>query len=342
LIKQRVKDVLERRLRRAPIMRHVYAERDRLRADRDWLQTERDRLIAERGNRDQEIARLTRDLEQAAQALTSPINLLRGNACLQPVGCLMEITEDCPLGAIGQTILSPFDKMMYPAVATLSGWQMEEIELLKAHLRPGQRYAAIDIGANIGLFALQVAHRFVAIEKIYCVEPDRRNFRALEYNLSALPEEHCAAWNVALGRADGVAPFFRDENNFGNYSLNADAMRGQAFTEVEVRVAATETWMRKNILGRETRRLIWKSDTQGFDELIVSLTPFEIWERVDVAIIELWRIEKPKFDLAEFRRRIESFPHMSIGIGSPSTAEDALRYLEGDDYRHDDLYMWRC
>ena len=124
-------------------------------------------------------------------------------------------------------------------------------------------------------------------------------------------------------------------------ALNDDAMRGRTYNTITVKSVATERWMREHIKLQANDRLVWKSDTQGYDELIISLTPLEIWERVDVAIIELWRIRKPDFDRAAFASRIDGFPNNSIGIGNCRATADIFEYLDGDDYHHDDLYLWR-
>ena len=91
----------------------------------------------------------------------------------------------------------------------------------------------------------------------------------------------------------------------------------------------------------EEQRLIWKSDTQGYDELIISLTPMDIWNRLDAAIVELWRIRKPAFDRAAFVTRLDNFANKSIGLSTPCTTADILAYLDSEDWQHADLYLWR-
>ena len=117
-------------------------------------------------------------------------------------------------------------------------------------------------------------------------------------------------------------------------------MRDRPFETIVIRVAETGDWMRRNIAAPE-RLLVWKSDTQGHDELIISRTPIEIWSRLDAAIVELWRIRKPAFDRAAFAERLDSFVNKSIGLAAPCSTADVLAYLESEDWDHADLYLWR-
>jgi FkbM family methyltransferase len=153
------------------------------------------------------------------------------------------------------------------------------------------------------------------------------------------PSPRASLWNVALSDSDGEAQFFRDSQNIGNYSLNNDAMRNRTFDTVTVRCVAADRWMRDHVRLAEEERVIWKSDTQGYDELIISQTPMEVWERIDAAVVELWRIKKPYFDQDAFCRRLDVFGKKSIGIGNLCTTAEILQFLQGDDWRHDDLNL---
>lgn len=52
-------------------------------------------------------------------------------------------------------------------------------------------------------------------------------------------------------------------------------------------------------------------------------------------------VNKPDFDRAEFCLRLEAFPNKTLGIDNRCTSSDILEYLQGDDYAHTDLYLWR-
>ena len=116
-------------------------------------------------------------------------------------------------------------------------------------------------------------------------------------------------------------------------------MRNRPFGVSRVRVLDANKWFRDEVPADGA--ILWKSDTQGSDEMIVAQTPWAVWNRVDCAIIELWRIAKQSFDVEAFRARIESFPHRAIGRNSPVSTEDVMAYLAGTDWEHNDLYLWR-
>jgi FkbM family methyltransferase len=327
-MKRQLRSALEHTFRWLPVARAAYAQRDTLqeRVDALELTLSQSRHAA------------------AAAAQQQPgrsIELLANSQALALHGGLLRLTADSPLGRGGDVILMPFDQVMLPHTVTNTGWALETLAFLEQRLDPARHYIVLDIGANVGLFTRQAALRFPNLTRFLCVEAEPGNFRALQYNLAPLPSGRTALWNVALSDADGEMRFFRDDENFGNYSLNDDAMRGRNFDAITVQSVATNRWMQEHVRLEVDEHLLWKSDTQGYDELIISLTPLDIWARVEIAIVELWRIKKPAFDRDAFAQRIDMFPHKSIGIGKSSTTAEILEFLDGDDYHHDDLYLWR-
>ena len=98
--------------------------------------------------------------------------------------------------------------------------------------------------------------------------------------------------------------------------------------------------MREN-LGSGAGTLVWKSDAQGHDQIIIGDTPWDIWSRVQVALVEMWRIQRTDQIMAEFRARIDIFPYKSLGIDRPTTTDEAMAYLAASDWAHDDLVLWR-
>jgi FkbM family methyltransferase len=282
------------------------------------------------------------DLASARRdAQASPVGRLAASASLAMHGAMMTITADCALGNVGDALVMPFDQVLYPATVASGGWAAGMLEFIQRNIDPLRQYAVVDIGANVGLFTRQIALRLPNLTRFFCVEPDPGNFRALQYNVEHLLGERASLWNLALSDTDGDAKLFRDAKNIGNYSLNDDAMRNRPYDTVAVRSAAVNQWMVDHLQLAQHERLIWKSDTQGHDELIISLTPMETWNRVDLAVVELWRIKKPYFDQEAFCRRLDAFTNKSIGLGNHNTTLEILEFLQGDDWRYDDLYLWR-
>jgi FkbM family methyltransferase len=327
-MKRQLRAALEHSFRRLPVARAAYAQRDMLQASVEALELS----LAQLSN-----AAAAAKLQQPG----SSIELLANSKALALHGGLLRLTADCALGRAGDALLMPFDQVMLPHTVANTGWALETLAFLDQRLDAALQYIVLDIGANVGLFTRQAALRFPNLARFLCVEAEPGNFSALQYNLSPLLGGRAALWNLALSAADGEMRFFRDDENFGNYSLNDDAMRGRKFDAITVQSVATGSWMQEHVRLEPDQHLLWKSDTQGYDELIISLTPLDIWARVEIAIVELWRIKKPAFDRAAFAQRIDAFANKSIGIGKSSTTTEILEFLDGDDYHHDDLYLWR-
>ncbi|MBC7799977.1 MAG: FkbM family methyltransferase, partial [Gemmatimonadaceae bacterium] len=251
-------------------------------------------------------------------------------------GVRLVLDRDGPLGRAGQTLLVPDDRVILPALLAEGGWNTQHLAMLADRIDPARNYTLIDIGANIGLFARQVLQAFDNVAACHCIEPDPGNFDALRYNLADYPGVQIHPFG--LGAADGTARFFRDRENCGNHSVHADAMRDRPFTETTVTIRAAGAWLTGALV--EAGPLLWKSDTQGNDEIIVAATPWPVWRRVEFAMIELWRIRKDATVPRGFLDRVADMPHRRLG-GQAVSADTVAEYLSGDDWAHDDLFLWR-
>jgi FkbM family methyltransferase len=259
-------------------------------------------------------------------------------------GLTLNLTAGSPLyrDRGGRTVELPIDGIISPAVVATGVWQEEELTFIGEHL-PQAACALVDVGANVGLVTRQLMHRFARIEGAVCFEPHPGNFRMLAHNLAHLPQ--CTAVPAALGTESGKLRFYEDEYNAGNYSLNRDSLRGRPFRETEVDCLDTSE---DEILGRlpeatRTHRLVWKSDTQGFDEIIATRLPNTFWARVAVGIMEISRIDKPSYDQARLGAILDQFPIRRFS-SEPSrnlaTAE-ILSFASGRDTQYADLYFAR-
>ncbi|MDP8996062.1 MAG: FkbM family methyltransferase [Pseudomonadota bacterium] len=257
---------------------------------------------------------------------------------LEPSGILYTLKETGSLGQAGDRILLPNDKVISPEVARHGAWDLTNLRAFRSKLNPQKNYTLIDIGANIGLFSRQLLADAPFLTKTLCVEPEAGNYAALLHNLAHF-NNRVQFYNFALGRDNGKAKLFRDTSNIGNYSLNADAMRARSYDQTEVEVRSVAEWMTDTL--SKDGSILWKSDTQGYDELIVSETPEKIWKKIDVALMELWRIEKPSYNVSAFERRIESFPNRSLGGKVGVNTREIMNYLNASDWQFLDLLLWR-
>ena len=260
------------------------------------------------------------------------------NPHLKARGALLTLSSECPLGHAGDSLIVMDDNVIGASCRAHASWDIDGVREFCSLIPSDGAFTLVDVGANIGLFTRQLCMLSDRISRVVCVEPDPLNFRALRYNLAFL-EAKAELHNVALAAKDGTEEFFQDLENTGNYSLNQSAMRNRPFETAAVTTRATADWAGTALKGRGP--LLWKSDTQGSDELIVSQIPMDIWNQVDVAMLELWRIAKPAYDRAAFRERLSAFPNRKLGNSSRASVDDICDYLNGGDLDFKDLLLWR-
>lgn len=93
--------------------------------------------------------------------------------------------------------------------------------IFKEVLAPGM--AAVDVGANIGFFAM-LAARLVGPEGfVQAVEPNPDNVRLIEASRRANGFEHLAVLQAAAGRSQGLLALYRDQTNAMARDLPEDA-----------------------------------------------------------------------------------------------------------------------
>lgn len=252
-------------------------------------------------------------------------------ACLKGALCFRE--------AGGEVLELPLDTIIAPQVLDHGCWQMEEVNFVAAHA-PKKPLVLFDIGANIGLMTRQLMHTLPNIVAAVCYEPDPLHFQVLSLNLAHL--QHCRLVQVAAGAAAGQVSFYEDMHNIGNYSLNIDAMPGREYRTSTVECVRAHDAEFLSRLPSETAQLpiIWKSDTQGFDEIIATSLSDDFWSRVPVAVMEISRISRPKFDAARLASILELFPIRRFGSRSELlSVKDILHFADGSDALHEDLLL---
>ncbi len=193
------------------------------------------------------------------------------------------------------------------------------VEHMLAHLRPGDR--VYDIGANIGLISLVLAHHGPGRECVFhCFEPEPRNHVQLSRNIevnSLVGRVH--GHRLALGRSDGKADLFvRGTAGEGRHSLAAS---GGATGTIEVPVMTMAHFAAAN--GGAPN--VIKIDVEGaegdvlagMDELAADQRPREVFLEIhnkgmgdrmpDGATIEDWLTQRGY--VTEWRQRRRSGIH---------------------------------
>jgi FkbM family methyltransferase len=243
-----------------------------------------------------------------------------------------------------RTVKLVADPLMCPIVLGRQCWQVEELQFAKRVCTGGEPITLVDVGANMGLFTRQLLIALPAIVEAFAYEPESQNFACMVHNLEPFRGKVISI-EAALSSKAGKMQFYLDPTNNGNYSLNPAAMPPKRIiSSVETKKAAVEcaAWMDRG------RRVFYKSDTQGFDEVIATAIQPEFWPRVFAGIMELWCIKKPPFDAEVLAAILDSFPNKMFLANSdmrvsetPVSTVEALNYALGDNGMHRDLAFWR-
>jgi FkbM family methyltransferase len=217
-------------------------------------------------------------------------------------------------------------------------WDRKKLEFFTDQAKKYEKIVLVDVGANVGLFTRQLATSNKNLIKAYCYEPHPRNFEMLQKNLS--PWNNAQLINSALSNEIGTLEFYVDPENAGNYSLNKSAMVNEEHSVISVSVnrAADEekNWLSLN------EPILYKSDTQGFDEIIATDLSLNFWSTVRCASLELWRVAKPDFDETKFVDILDLFPFKAFEKNPQAmvSSDAILDYCKGLDGECDDVLCW--
>ncbi len=117
-------------------------------------------------------------------------------------------------------------------------FDLEEIKLIAARNREG--FTFIDVGSNVGWYALLVARKVNASSRILAVEPQPEIFERLIYNIRLNPFGTIKAVDCAVADKTGELTLFLDPRNKGEASLKivnssqTDTIRVSAVTLLDL------------------------------------------------------------------------------------------------------------
>jgi FkbM family methyltransferase len=176
-----------------------------------------------------------------------------------------------------------------------------EHELLAPFLGDGAVF--VDIGANVGTYALWAARRVGPAGLVIALEPHPRTFIKLEFNRAANGAENVRCLNVAAGPETGTAMLrFDGGGNVGGASLlAAGGTKGSADIAIAVRPLA-DILLEQNV----SRVDAIKVDVEGYEDRALlpyfDHAPREGWPRtilIETVLRHRWEREC----LAELGRR---------------------------------------
>ena len=156
-------------------------------------------------------------------------------------------------------------------------YNREELDFLRAHLPPGGTF--VDIGANVGTYALALARHVGADGKVIAIEPHPVTQARLAFNRKASRLEQVKLVAAAAGAEDGELLIETDGDNLGASHVVADA------TADAIKVPAL-TLQRILADAGVARVDALKIDVEGFEDRVLTAffrdAPASLWPRAVV------------------------------------------------------------
>lgn len=171
------------------------------------------------------------------------------------------------------------------ARAILHRGQYEPIEtaVMRRYLKPGM--TMLDVGANIGHYAMVAARMVGPDGAVVAFEPEPENFAALQANLALNGLTQARAENLALGAIEGELTLYRDEANRGGHSLAPGNVQ-RAGQGTRVRVATLDAYVDAHLPGRRVGFI--KMDVQGAEAQVIAGARTMLLRDKPVLLMEFW------------------------------------------------------
>ena len=177
-------------------------------------------------------------------------------------------------------------------------YNLEELDFLRAHTPAGGVF--VDVGANVGTYALALARHTGSAGKVIAVEPHPVTHARLAFNRAASGFGQVALVAAAAGPSDGELLIETDGDNLGASHIVSGKPSGNAIRVPSLRL--------QRILGDAgvTHVDALKIDVEGFEDRVLTgffrEAPSSLWPRA-VVIEHLSRDEWQHDCIADMRAR---------------------------------------
>ena len=219
---------------------------------------------------------------------------------------VLKIKRDSAFGKKNAFITSRIDQLITPNILKSGKWDYFIIEFINKYcLKKKTKFNFIDIGANIGLISLQLINTNRYIKNYFCVEPDIQNYNILKENLSVNKTNNINTYNYALidGKNKKKQKIFIDKSNFGNYSL----IKKNNYQIDYVKSYNAKKFLNRIINKYGSYKFIYKSDTQGYDEIILLSLGSNIIKRFKILILEISNFDFLARNIDKFIEILDQF-----------------------------------
>jgi FkbM family methyltransferase len=213
-----------------------------------------------------------------------------------------KINKNCTLGKTGDELFLLFDNIITPKVLLHGYWDVFVINFIKENTKKDNNYYFVDIGSHIGLITRQVANLNIKIKKFFCFEPLKLHFNLLKKNCSFIKKINF--YNYAIGVKKDKKKIYTNKLNSGNSSLIRINKSQYQYTFV----LEANTTLKKIIKDNHIQKnIIYKSDAEGFDEMIFLSLEQNIIKKIDIAILEISNFKFLLKNLNTFVNKIKNF-----------------------------------
>jgi FkbM family methyltransferase len=143
-------------------------------------------------------------------------------------------------------------------------WEPFESKILLSLLGDGDQ--VIDVGANIGWYAVSCARRVAPSGHVFAFEPDETNFAILCRNVGENAPTLVTSERTALGRGAGTATIQHSADNLGDHRIRAFVQHGgERSAEGAVPVRSLDDYLDASNRFQLERLRVLKIDVQGFE-----------------------------------------------------------------------------
>jgi FkbM family methyltransferase len=178
---------------------------------------------------------------------------------LQPSGIVLLSCQG------SEMFVNPRDEGIAPALLAKGVFEKAETELFKSLIEPGM--VVLDIGANIGYYALIAAKIVGETGKVYAFEPERANFDLLAKSIEKNGYRNVIPVNKAVSDKSGQIKLFLDRVNFGRHSLSSKNVPEKCWHEEVESITLDEFFEHEPGGGRVG---LIKMDVEGAEGLVLA------------------------------------------------------------------------
>ena len=233
------------------------------------------------------------------------------------------IKKDCCLGVKNTKIQTRIDQIITPNILKKGKWDYFIIKFICKYIKnKTNQFSFIDLGSNIGLITRQLYLKKPDIKNFHCIEPEKENYNILLNNLDSVKNVY--TYNCALtNQESGIKKMYLNKNNFGDYSL----LKNSNKTTTYINTLNASSFFNKIISKHKINKIIYKSDTQGFDEMIVLSLSKKILDKIDMMILEISNFNYLKKNILQFFTLIENYNVKENDIGKKIDKEQIKKMI---------------